>query len=308
MHSLTILIAPDTKPAWIALSACLFLIVAHYLSPIILKRLPKHGLFFSSFAGGTAVAYVFLHMLPSLVEYNKPISTLLETADWLTPFTELLIYIVALLGFLIYYGLDIAAEYFQVKRHNRSFVYALHLGMFCLYNFLITYTMSLRVLVSIYASILFTSSMALHFVLTDRKFARLYQHRFNHKGRFVLIFALFVGWLCSVLFEPINVLLAAFMVAFLSGSVLLTVFREELPAKGMSNYIGFSCGALCIAGLLLGQIWLGKFEKSRTPSTKQQTAATIGEQALQQTSDHRQFSLRPYSTLAVDTLRTPEPG
>lgn len=307
MDSLTIWVAPDTKPAWFALGACLFLIAAHYLSPKILRHLPEQGLFFSSFAGGTAVAYVFLHMLPSLVEYNKPISTLLEAADWLTPFTELLIYIVALLGFLLYYGLDIAAEYYQETRHNRGFVYALHLAMFCLYNFLITYTMSLRVLVSVYASILFTCSMALHFVLTDRKFVRLYQYRFDHLGRFLLIFSLFLGWLCSVVFEPINVLLAAFMVAFLSGSVLLTVFREELPARGMSNYLGFSSGALCIAVLLLGQIWLSKLEAQDTKAIQRQTGAKTGELTLLHSSDHHQFSLRPYSIPAGDTLRTPMP-
>lgn len=306
MNSPSIWITPDTKPGWLSLAACLFLITAHYLSPKIVRRLPEQGLFLSSFAGGTAVAYVFLHMLPSLVEYNKPISTLLETTDWLTPFTELLIYIVALLGFLIYYGLDIAAEYFQEARHNRSFVYDLHLAMFCLYNFLITYTMSLRVLVSVYASMLFTCSMALHFVLTDRKFVRLYPKRFDHKGRFLLITALFLGWLCSVLFEPINVLLAAFMVAFLSGSVLLTVFREELPARGMGNYFGFSSGALCIAVLLLAQIWVSKLEaQAATPA---QTAAKTVEPALRHSSDHHQFSSRPYSIPAGDILRTPMPG
>jgi hypothetical protein len=141
---------------------------------------------------------------------------------------------------------------------NDKRVYALHLSMFCLYNFLITYTMSLRARNSITATLLFTLAMALHFVLTDRKFTRLYQPRFDHAGRYILIGALFVGWLCSVIFDPVNVLISAFMVAFLAGFVLLNVFREELPAAELTNFYWFAFGALSIALTLLLQTWAAK--------------------------------------------------
>jgi hypothetical protein len=235
---------------WIAFLATIFLMLFHYLSPWFADHLPGKGRSFVSFAGGVAVAYVFLHMLPDLVEYNQPIGRFLVRRQWLTPFTELLIYIVALFGFLIYYGLDCIAE-----QQDDSLVYGLHLAMFCLYNFLITYTMSLRALSSLTATILFTFAMALHFVLTDRKFSRFYPIKFSHAGRFILMSALGVGWLCSAIFDPVNVIVAAFMLAFLSGSVLLNVFREELPGVGGTNYYWFSGGSLVIAGILLLQTW-----------------------------------------------------
>lgn len=241
---------------WVAFAATLFLVMFHYLSPWFANHLPGNGRAFISFAGGVAVAYVFLHMLPDLVEYNKPIGELLLSNQWLTPFTELLIYIVALFGFLVYYGFDLLAERYKDAGHNDRLVYGLHLFMFCLYNFLITYTMALRALSSITATVLFTVAMALHFVLTDRKFCRFYPVRFNHLGRFLLICALFSGWLCSVIFDPVNVLMVAFMVAFLAGSVLLNVFREELPAVGLTSYCWFSFGALLITLILLLQIWM----------------------------------------------------
>lgn len=241
---------------WVAFAATLFLVLFHYLSPWFANQLPGNGRAFSSFAGGVAVAYVFLHMLPNLVEYNKPIGEFLIINQWLTPFTELLIYIVALFGFLIYYGFDLLAERYRDADHNDKLVYSLHLAMFCLYNFLITYTMSLRALSSITATMLFTFAMALHFVLTDRKFCRLYQLQFNHMGRFLLISALLIGWLCSVIFDPVNVLIAAFMVAFLAGSVLLNVFREELPATDSTSYWWFTFGVLLIMILLLLTTWI----------------------------------------------------
>ena len=260
---------------WVAFLATMILILFHYLSPWFANHLPGNGRAFISFAGGVAVAYVFLHMMPDLVEYNKPIGRFLLNNDWLTPFTELLIYIVALFGFLIYYGFDLLAERYRDEGHNDGLVYGLHLTMFCLYNFLITYTMSLRALSSLTATALFTFAMALHFVLTDRKFCRFYKVQFNHLGRFILISALLMGWICSVIFDPVNILVAAFMLAFLAGSVLLNVFREELPASGLASYYWFTFGSLLITGVLLLQTWIivGNMPKgSVLPTTLSQAA------------------------------------
>lgn len=240
---------------WIAFVATLFLIFFHFISPWLALRLPQNGRAFVSFSGGVAVAYVFLQMLPDLVEYNKPIGEYLLKNQILTSFTELLIYIVALFGFLIYYGLDLAAERYHEEGNDDNLVYELHLFMFCLYNFLITYTMSLRTVTSLTATVLFTMAMALHFILTDQKFCRFYPIKFNHLGRFLLISALLIGWICSVIFDPANVLIVAFMVAFLAGSVLLNVFREELPAVRVASYFWFASGAAIVAIVLLLQVW-----------------------------------------------------
>jgi hypothetical protein len=232
----------------ISFLASLVLILFHYISPWLAKQLPAQGKAFISFAAGTSVAYVFLDMLPNLVEYNKPIGQFLIENFHLTRLTELAIYICTLLGFGVFYGLDLVAQSYQ-KNDNR--LYLLHLLMFCLYNFLITYTMSLRADVSVVATMIFTATMALHFVLSDQKFCRLYPHRFNHVGRFILILALLLGWLFSVIFDPVNVLVLAFLTSFLAGSVLFNVFREELPSSTLSSYPWFLLGAFVISMCLL---------------------------------------------------------
>lgn len=250
----------------IALASTLILVLFHYLSPWFANRLAANGRGFVSFAGGVAVAYVFLHMLPNLVEYNKPIGKLLISHEWLTPFTELVIYIVSLFGFLVYYGFDLLAEKYQMQGHKTNYVYGLHLIMFCLYNFLITYTMSLRAQTSIMATLIFTFAMALHFVLTDRKFSRSYPAKFNHNGRFILICALLMGWCCSVIFDPVNILVAAFMVAFLAGSILLNVFREELSSNRATSYPSFAVGVILISIVLLMQIVIISNAQAPKPS------------------------------------------
>jgi hypothetical protein len=243
---------------WIAFWATLFLMLAHALSVVIARALPAKGKGFVSFAGGVSVAYVFLEMLPNLVEYNKPIGEWLLVHRWLTPFTELLIYLVALMGFLLYYGVDLFAERYQTTTHDNRMLYHLHLAMFGVYNALMTYTMSLRALSGMTYVILFTFAMGLHFILTDRTFSRLYPVRFKHGGRFFLMLALFVGWLLSVVFDPVRVLFVALMTAFLAGSILLTVFREELPNSNLVSFRWFVLGAVFITTMLLLQIWMVK--------------------------------------------------
>ena len=127
----------------ISLAATIILSFFHFFGPWGMKYWEKDGHWFRSFAGGVAVAFVFLHMLPELVEQKEPIGNLLARVHWLTPLGDLAIFIAALVGFLIYYGLEILAE--RQSESSANNVYWLHLATFCLYNFLITYTMTLRV-------------------------------------------------------------------------------------------------------------------------------------------------------------------
>jgi hypothetical protein len=252
---------------WIALAATLCLMFAHILTPKITDYLSGNDKQFMSFAGGVSVAYVFLDMLPNLVEYNKPIGKYLLTSQWLTSFTELLIYLVALVGFLIYYGLDLFAERYEQKTHDNRVVYRLHIVMFCFYNILITHTMSLRVISGLMYTVLFTFAMSLHFVLMDRKFCRIFPKKFNQSGRISLLVSLFIGWALSLLFDPMNVLLVAFMIAFLAGSILFNVFREELPNSSLASFRWFVLGAAAISCILLLQLWVLKLNAGRSVLT-----------------------------------------
>lgn len=247
------------KHILIALLATLILMFFHYVAPLLKKYLSDKSRAFTSFTGGMAVSYVFLDMLPNLVEYNKPIGEYLIAHQALTPFTEVSIYIAALFGFVIYYGIEIHAIKDQEngKGYNQI-IYNLHLAMFCLYNFLITYTMGLRAQLSIAGTLLFTLAMAFHFIITDKKFSRLYPYKFTHTGRFILMLFLFIGWICTIIFDPVNVLFAAFMLAFLAGSILLNVFREELPDAKAVNFHAFTLGVLLISLLSLLQIYMLK--------------------------------------------------
>lgn len=236
-----------------ALALAVVLAVLHLAAPRIrgLPFVPERAT--GSFAGGLAVSYVFLHLLPEIAEGNEAVGELLSDVVRPTPLTDLGIFVVALAGFAAFYGLERLADR-DVRRGGRAEpgaeVYRLHLGSFLVYNVLITYTMALRVRTGVLFALLFTLAMGLHFVLTDRGLATRYPRRFARSGRTALAAALLAGWALSALLAPTSTVLVAVLTALLGGSILLNVFKEELPSASRSSFGWFLAGLTLYAGLL----------------------------------------------------------
>lgn len=234
-----------------ALTAVLALL--HLAAPKIrrLPLVPERNM--GSFAGGLAVAYVFLHLLPELGEGNEAIGEALKDVVDPTPLMELAIFLVALLGFTVFYGLERLANRYGDASSGKSIagVYWLNLGSFMVYNGLITYTLALRVRTGLLFALLFTLAMGLHFILTDRGLRENYPRRFRAPGRLLLAGSLVLGWLLSAVFAPSSALLVALLTALLGGSVLLNVFKEEIPSNRSSSFLWFTIG-LVLYSLLLG--------------------------------------------------------
>lgn len=251
---------------WWALLIAVLLAGLHLAAPRIrrLPFVPERAT--GSFAGGLAVAYVFLHLLPEIAEGNESIGEALSRVVRPTPLLDLAIFLVALAGFTAFYGLERLAD-----RHGdrplgedgagagaavapsatgNAGVYWLHLGSFMVYNALITYTMVLRLRTGVDFAVLFTIAMGLHFILTDRGLEEHYPRRFHGGGRALLAAALVLGWVLSAAFAPSSALLVALLTALLGGSILLNVFKEELPSGRQSSFAWFLTGLLLYAALL----------------------------------------------------------
>jgi MFS family permease len=110
--------------------------------------------------------------------------------------------------------------------------------------------MALRLRTGVAFAVLFTVAMGLHFVLTDRSLEEHYPRRFPRSGRLLLAGALLAGWLLDAVLAPTSTLLVALLTAGLGGSILLNVFKEELPATRRSSYRWFLTGLVLYAGLL----------------------------------------------------------
>lgn len=243
-----------------ALAIALVLAALHLLAPRI-RRLPGvPEAATGSFAGGLAVAYVFLHLLPDVAEGNEAVGEALGQVFRPTPLSDLGIFLVALAGFTAFYGLERLADRTGASTPVRAAenrpaeapagVYRLHLASFMVYNALITYTMVLRLRTGVAFALLFTVAMGLHFVLTDRGLEERYPRQFSIRGRLTLAAALLAGWVLSAVFAPSSALVVALLTALLAGSILLNVFKEEIPSGRRSSFSWFVIGLVVYSGLL----------------------------------------------------------
>ena len=75
--------------------------------------------------------------------------------------------------------------------------------------------------------------------------------RFYQRNRWIGSAALVLGLLNAFLFHPISDLTLALATAFLGGGLLMTVFREELPAANSTRLLWFLSGSGGMAILLI---------------------------------------------------------
>lgn len=241
----------DTSTAVVlALISTLVLGALHVLTPHIRKLplVPEHAT--ASFAGGTAVSYVFLHLLPDLAHGNRELRELFGE-DAIAPLTELGIFMVALVGFGLFYGLENLAESAKAGSPGNRGIFWVHLGAFASYNAIITYTLSSTYRTGVAFAVLFTLAMGLHFVLSDRGLEAHYGDRFDRRfPRLILVAGLLLGWALSALLAPTSSVTVSVLTAFLAGSVLLNVFKEEIPTARRSSFPWFLTGMVGYAALL----------------------------------------------------------
>jgi len=239
-----------SNPIILSLILTLVLMGFHLCAPY-LRRIPFiPEKCITSFSGGFAVTFVFLHMLPGLAEHKETIGSLVSKEMAVTPLLDLTVYVVGLIGFLVFFGLEKLAQnkHAQSKKMTSSDFY-LHLAIFAIYNGLITYTLPLRVEAGLAFSLVFTLAIGLHFVIGDRSFEEHWKNNFYLKGRIILLGVLIVAWGLAVLTEP-NAIVVAFMTSFLGGAILLNVFRNEIPGQAKSHFAYFVIGA-CFGTILL---------------------------------------------------------
>ena len=233
-----------------AAAATGLLCLAHLSLPAIRRRLGGVGEgIAASVAGGVAVAYVFLHLLPEVARGNTELGELLGDSVDVTPLTEVVLFVVAFAGFLVLYGLDHVAV--RAGGDRSAGVFAVHIGTFAVYNALITYTLPTRFEAGVAFSVFFVLAMALHFLLTDRSLAEHYPARFGSTGRPVLVAALVGGYLLAWMFAPTRTIVVTVMMATLAGFILYNAFSDELPSEDRVRFPAFAGSAVAYAALLL---------------------------------------------------------
>lgn len=209
---------------------------------------PRSG--WLSFAGGTAVAYVFLHILPELASHQREFANELSLRG---TNVEVWIYALAMLGLAAYYGVErwakLANAAVQTKA-DRNRVLWVHTGSFAVYNLLIGYLLVHREEAGGWSLALYAVAMGFHFMTTDHAMRRDHPHAYDTVSRWVLAASVLAGWALglAIALPPLAI---GCLFAFLAGGVVLNVLKEELPEERKSRFGPFLAGVIVYAVLLL---------------------------------------------------------
>ena len=210
-----------------------------------------------SIAGGVSVAYVFVHLLPELAEHQERVSEHIEGRTGLLAAIENHIYLGALAGLALFYGLDRLArcsareekEAGRAERPPRG-IFWTHLLSFAAYNLLVGYLLLHREETGLLALGLYGVAMALHFLVNDQGLREHHGRAYDREGRWLLGMAAVAGWVIGLFVEiPAGYISGLF--ALLAGGIVLNVLKEELPEDRDSRFWAFAGGAAGYAALLL---------------------------------------------------------
>lgn len=200
-------------------------------------------------ASGVSVAYVFVHLLPELSEKQKVF------AQSEFGLIENHVYVMALLGLTIFYGLErLVTESRRKKAHQPEEVepgiYWLHIISFALYNALIGYLLFHREETGLASLFFYAIAMGFHFIVNDFGLSQDYKSAYRRSGRWIVATAIIagsvIGWGSEISEVAISLLFS-----FLAGSIVLNVLKEELPQERKSKFSAFVLGAFVYTILLL---------------------------------------------------------
>lgn len=194
-----------------------------------------------SAAGGVSVAYVFVHLLPELNHHDEVLDQVWESNYF---YFENRIYLVAMIGLAIFYGLENMVKKSQ-KANNIDYatrgVFWIHIFAFFLYNALIGYLLVDGVFENDTRMLFYFIALAVHFISNDHGLRQTHTEIYDRLGRWLLAASVLVGW---ILGQSIDVNEAAIAILFslLAGGVILNVMKEELPGERESTFWAFAAG------------------------------------------------------------------
>lgn len=202
---------------------------AHLIAPRLFELRRRFEPRPASFAGGMAVAYIFLHLLPELDVGHEHIGDA--------------IYSLTLVGFCAFYGLEHAFSLLDDEsRHRRYF---LRMAAACLYNATVVYSLGEQLPTSPLLGALYLGGLSMHLIAMDNGLEEHFGRRFLRSGRALLLASVWIGAVLATVTE-LHEAVVDVSTAMLAGFLMFNVFRDELPSSEAARYPWFVFGALLI--------------------------------------------------------------
>ena len=232
--------------------SAIFLLGSSVLIPASLRRHRRRVL---SFGAGVTIAYVFVHLLPELEAARE---ALVRTGAHLSlPFPALRVYLAALIGFMLFYGLEhlvvgtrksagTEAADGEENRLGRS----VHVGGFLVYVWLAGYLAVRSLEEGPTPLTLYAVALGLHFLSLDSSFFREYGSWYKRSARYAFVFAPLAGWTMGI-FVGFSQVFTAALLGFLSGGIIMNAIVSELPKEKEGRFLAFLFGGAFYTALLI---------------------------------------------------------
>ena len=218
----------------------------------IFKIIPRFR--WTSFAGGVSLSYVFLDIFPELSHSQEELQ---HSELPLLQYLENHVYILALIGLLVFYGLDLLVIRSKLLHKSKSnsensqvIIFWIHISAFATLNIIFGYLLQDLSEHSLIDCLLFFISVALHFFIMDDNLREHQTSLYDRQGRWFLVGAIILG---AIVGQVVHWQEAAIAIvwSFLAGSIILNVLKRELPDEKDNCFGSFIGGTILFAVLLL---------------------------------------------------------
>jgi len=201
-----------------------------------------------SLGAGMSSAYVFVHVMPELHAVRRAFA---GTVSVELRFQGMAVYFLALVGFLVFYGLDHLRARFRkgAREKQADAAFKLHIGGFAAYAGLMAYLTVNSLEETTVSTAAFAVAIAFHFLAVTHSLREEHRSAYDDIGRFVLAGAVLFGWVLGLVF-PFPQYVVALLMAFVSGAIIMNSTIMELPPEKDGRFLPFLVGGL-LYGLIL---------------------------------------------------------
>jgi hypothetical protein len=201
-----------------------------------------------SFGAGMSAAYVFVHVMPELHDARH---AFVESVSVTLRYEGMAIYFIALLGFLLFYGLEHQGNRLHGSGAEGAVgpAFKLDITGFAAYVWLMAYLLVNHFGSSPFSIGLYALALTFHFLSLDHALRHEHGDAYERIGRHVLAGMALLGWSVGLLLAlPGHTL--ALLLAFISGAIIMNSLIMELPAGKDGRFWPFMTGGL-LYGLIL---------------------------------------------------------
>lgn len=191
---------------------------------------------------------MYFHILPELHKHQEELN---ETGNAIR-FFENHMYIISMLGLAVFYGLEIMVRKSKKRKKDgtEAGIFWIHILIFSFYNALIGYLLIRGGGKDFSDLFLYFFALSVHFISNDHSLRHSHEKVYDRYGRWLLSVSVLLGWEIGSI-TVINEQTVGLLFAFLAGSIVLNVLKEELPEERESNFWAFCSGLLIYTVLLV---------------------------------------------------------